>query len=220
MATIVDGVRQKPEVPKSGFAANTEAYLYNVGSGLYFTEGNSWGTQASVGETGLVIKFTTTATNGVYLFNDYSIVKNGWKEVFFDSETAMFVDRQNQGNYYWEVEENSDGTFRLMPSANNPSINNDIYPEMYVGLNVAENPKQTALSPLLVPGDGHYIDWLLVKKEDLDNMSSQIELYNKAQELKALIDKIKAQNGNASSLEAIYLNEESTMAERWKYRLY
>ena len=84
---------------------------------------------------------------------------------------------------------------------------------MYVGLNVAENPKQTALSPLLVPGDGHYIDWLLVKKEDLDNMSSQIELYNKAQELKALIDKIKAQNGNASSLEAIYLNEESTMAE-------
>ena len=82
MATIVDGVRQKPEVPKSGFAANTEAYLYNVGSGLYFTEGNSWGTQASVGETGLVIKFTTTATNGVYLFNDYSIVKMDGKKCF------------------------------------------------------------------------------------------------------------------------------------------
>ena len=30
-------------------------YLYNVGAKAYFTEGNSWGTLASVGDEGLKV---------------------------------------------------------------------------------------------------------------------------------------------------------------------
>mgnify|MGYP007056222536 CR=1 FL=1 len=61
-ATIVDGERQKPTYPTQGFAVDTEAYLYNVGADTFFCAGNSWGTQASVGESGLLVKF---ADNGV-----------------------------------------------------------------------------------------------------------------------------------------------------------
>lgn len=215
-ATIVDGVRQKPEAQRTGFTTDVEAYLYNVGAGLFFTEGNSWGTQASVGETGLLVKFTSAGTNGVYLLNDYSIVKGGWKLAFFDNEDQMFVDRNNQPDYYWEVEENSDGTFRLFASSKNTYVTagpNGGYNGFYVGLNVAENASNTALSPLLLPDDGHYIDWVLITKDALDAVKDDIEIYNKAQELKTWIDKIKAQNGDASSLETIYLNEASTMTE-------
>ena len=51
-ATIVDGIRQKPVISEmQGFIASTDEdyqtnnfYLYNVDAGLFFTEGNSWGT--------------------------------------------------------------------------------------------------------------------------------------------------------------------------------
>lgn len=218
-ATIVDGVRQKPEVQTSGFVTDVEAYLFNVGAQGYYCQGNAWGTQASIGETGILVKFTVVSgKNGVYLLNDYFKDVNGnqqyyWKNAFFDSVTQIYVDRANQSDYYWEVEDNGDGTFRLMPSAENTQISNDIYPGMYVGLNVAENANNTALSPLLLPGTGHYIDWVLVTQAALDAVQGDLDIYNKAQELKALIDKIEAQNGDASSAKAVYLDESSTIAQ-------
>ena len=118
MAAIVDGVRQKP-VPSAmqGFVASesteTYYYLYNVDAKGFFTEGNSWGTQVSIGSTGLKVAFIVDSDyEGAYLFNDFSNAKNSWKLVFFDNEGAMFVDHNNQANYRWGVEENGE-TFRL-----------------------------------------------------------------------------------------------------------
>lgn len=218
-ATIVGGVRQKPVPETTGFATDTEAYLYNVGAQAFFTQGNSWGTQASIGETGLLMKFTSVSgKSGVYLLNDYFKDVNGdqqfkWKNAFFDSITMMFVDRNNQTDYYWEMEDNGNGTFRLMGSAENDNISNEIYPGMYVGLNVEENANNTALSPLLEPKTGHYIDWAMVSQEAYDNVQELLSIYLKAQELKAIIDKIEALNGNASSANAVYLDESSTIAQ-------
>lgn len=208
-ATIVDGVRQKPEPTNMGFVIDQESYLYNVGAKAFFTEGNSWGTQASIGSTGLVVYFSD-AGNGAYLFNDYSLAKNAWKWVFFDSETAMFVDQNGQPNYFWDYKENSDGTFRLLPSSVNPNINSNIFPNLYVGLDVTENPDNTALSPLLAEGEGHYIDWALVSKEEYDAI---IAIFNKAQELKTIIDKIKEIGGSVKIFEDVYLNEDATLDE-------
>ena len=218
-ATIVGGVRQKPVPETTGFATDTEAYLYNVGAQAFFTQGNSWGTQASIGETGLLMKFTlASGKSGVYLLNDYFKDVNGdqqfkWKYAFFESTTKIYVDRNAQTDYFWEMEDNGNGTFRLMASAANDNVSNEIYPEMYVGLNVEENANNTALSPLLYPETGHYIDWALVSQEAYNAVQDKLSVYQKAEELKNIIDKIEALNGDASSAEAVYLDESSTIAQ-------
>ena len=217
MATIVDGVRQRPTYETSGFVVDQEVYLMNVGAGQFFTQGNSWGTQASVGTEGRLVKFTqnsatdyqmlcycwrTASEPGGYMAED-------WRNVFFDSETELFVDRNNQANYYFAVEDNG-STFRLSTSANNPTYGDYADAGLYVGL--TKNSSSTALSPF-VDKDEAYVDWAVVTKEDFAALSDAIALYEKAQELKEWIDKIEAQNGDASSLKSVYLNEEASMEE-------
>lgn len=213
-AIIVDGIRQKPQIIYSDFIAGQEMYLYNTKANAFFTEGNSYGTQASIGAQGLRVKFEAVeGNNGVYIFNDYSLAKNGWNTVFFNSETNMFVDRNNQPNYYWEVEDNGNGTFRLLASAKNPTYNKASYPNRYVGLNVNENAQNTALSPFLQPEDGHYIDWGMVSQLDIDDLNSRMAIYDKAQMLKEKIDSIVSFDVDASDLTTIYLNKYATSTE-------
>ena len=206
MATIVDGVRQKPTYETTGFVTDTEMYLYNVGAGQFFTQGNSWGTQASVGETGLPVRFTSTG-NGDYYLQDKT--NGSWYYTFFDSETALFVDRNNQANYYFSIEDNG-STFRLSTSSRNPTFGDYAGAGLYVGL--TKNSSSTALQPF-VDEDEAYVDWALVSTASYNSLAAAIEIYNKAQELKTVIDKINAVNGDASSLEAVYLNEDATLSE-------
>ena len=206
-SAIVDGARQKPTYETPGFVTDTEVYLYNVGARQFFTEGNKWGTQASVGETGLLVKFTVS--DGAYLLNDFSIVKDAWKITFFGSETSLFVDRNNQSNYFFDVEDNG-STFRLSTSSQNPTFGDYAGAGLYVGLK--KTGGSTALSPF-VDEDEAYVDWAIVTKENYEGLADAVAVYNKAQELKEWIDKIVAQNGDASSLSAVYLNEDATMAE-------
>ena len=63
MAAIVDGVRVKPTPSATqGFvvseSTDTYFYLYNVDAQAFFTEGNAWGTQVSLGSSGLKTAFT------------------------------------------------------------------------------------------------------------------------------------------------------------------
>ena len=80
----------------STFAADNQGdtivyYLYNVGAGAFFTEGNAWGTQASIGKTGLKVAISKYTINDVWdektvFINDFSLNKNSWKLLFIDSE--------------------------------------------------------------------------------------------------------------------------------------
>lgn len=209
-AVIVDGVRQKPVPSTIPFATDTEVYLYNIGADAFFTEGNAWGTQASVGNKALRMQFYEVG-EGVYYLQDWSVVKNdGWYNVFFDSEYAMFVDQNWQQDYYWEVKDNGDKTFQLLASSLNPTYKKETFPGMYVGLDVSVDAGNTALSPFLAPGDGHYIEWGLV---DIQAYEAVMAIYNKAQELMGVITEIKALGGDASEVEAVYLTPEATLED-------
>ena len=212
MATIVDGVRQKPTYTTQGFVTNQEVYMLNVGSGQFFTQGNSWQTQASVGTEPRLVKFVpnsaTDYTMLCYCWRNNDLAA-GWRNVFFDSETALFVDRNNQANYFFAVEDNG-STFRLGPSNNDPQFVDYVGAGLYVGL--PKSGTTTALSPF-VDADEAYVDWSFVTKEAYESLSGEIAIYEKAQELKSWIDRITAENGDASSLNSIYLNEGSTMDE-------
>ncbi|MBQ4277205.1 MAG: hypothetical protein II750_03810 [Bacteroidaceae bacterium] len=209
MATIVDGVRQKPTYTTSGFVENEEVYLYNVEADKFWVNGNDWGTQASLGETGLLVRFVPTG-NGDYYLQDY--YNNAWYYAFFDSETQMYVDRGSQSNYYWQVEDNGT-TFRLYVSNRNPDYGFYSGLEMYVGLDVESSAYNTALSPLLQVDTKHYIDWAIVTKSNFEAMADVMAVYEKSVELKDWIDKLVAAGGDASSLRAVYLNESSTIEE-------
>lgn len=208
-SAIVDGERQKPTPATMDFSENTEAYLYNVGAGMFFSQGNSWNTQASLDDEGRRVRFEPTG-NGDYYLRDYCHDNQfnnwTWRNVFYDSETQMYVDRNNQPDYYFLVVDNGDGTFRITSSSSDPNF--DLYSGSYfVGLKSG-----TALSPFLEPGEG-YIDWALVTIDARNQYQDKIVIYNKAQELKEWIDKIEAQHGDAGSLLTVYLNEGASLAE-------
>ena len=167
-AEVKDGVRVQPQPAKTqGFAVSettdTYYYLYNVKGQRFFTEGNAWGTQASVGYTGLKVAFTVDKEfTSVYLFNDYSLAKNSWKLVFFDSKTAMYVDRGSQANYRWSVVQ-GEGTFRLQaanadngnPGWTTDGVNDPAFEEgKFVGWDASSN--STVLNPYLEEGENHY----------------------------------------------------------------
>lgn len=217
-ATIVDGVRQKPTYETMGFVTDTEVYLYNVGAAQFFTQGNSWGTQASVGEEGRLIKFVTNSasdyTMQCYCWRDENqqggYMAADWRYVFYDSETQMFVDRNNQANYFYTVVQNVDGTIRISSSSNDPDY--DLYSgTMFMGVPKTKN-EGVKITPFLLPTEG-YVDWAIVSKESYESLGEQLAIYIKAQELKGWIDKIKAINGNYGSLESVYLDESSSMSQ-------
>ena len=219
-ATIVDGVRQKPTYTTTGFSAELvgqEVYLYNVKAQVFFTQGNNWGTQASVGTEGRKMRFQAR-DNGGYIVQQYcwrtaeqqgGYMSAAWRDVFFDSENSLFVDRNNQANYFFDVTANG-STFRLSASSANPTFGDYANAGLYVGLK--KNSASTVLSPF-VDEDEAYVDWAIVTVENYEALAEQVALYNKALELKEWIDKIKAQNGNASTLESVYLDESSTMEQ-------
>ena len=218
----------KPEVTATvGFEASestsTYFYLYNVGAKKFFTEGNAWGTQASVGSTGLKVAFVLN--DYYYLFNDFSLAKNAWKQTFFDTETAMYVDHNGQANYYWGVEENG-STFRLFAHEENPgweATTNEETGEvtehpgfregMYVGLDLSKNADNTALSPYLDEAEGHYIDWALVTEEVYSVYKEKVDVYNAAMSLKTVLDEAESINAQVADQVAVYNNTASTVAE-------
>jgi len=208
-SAIVDGERQKPTPATMDFSENEEAYLYNVGAGMFFSQGNSWNTQASLDDEGRRVRFEATGNGDYYLkdyCHDYQFNNWAWRNVFYDSETQMYVDRNSQPDYYFLVADNGDGTFRITSSSSDPNF--DLYSGSYfVGLKSG-----TALSPFLEPGEG-YIDWALVTIDARNQYQDEIVIYNKAQELKEWIDKIEAQHGDAGSLLTVYLNEGASLAE-------
>lgn len=218
-AELVNGVRQKPVPATIGFTASSDTetfyYLYNTEAKMFFVEGNAWGTQASLGETGLKVAFTLYEGGEAYIFNDFSLAKNAWKEVFFDSETQMYVDRNGQANYGWAVEDNG-STFRLHVADDpiiNPLYSWTSYPSLYVGLDVTEVAANTALSPFLSVGEGHYLNWAMVTSEAYDAYQEVYKVYAKAQELKDAIDAAEEQGVDVSAQKAVYENENATIEE-------
>ncbi|MCD8236470.1 MAG: hypothetical protein LUD00_07410 [Prevotellaceae bacterium] len=202
-------------------------YLYNRDAKAFFTEGNQWGTQASVGKEGLKVfisKYIPAVEEGeeaepwdgkTYLFNDSSIAKNAWKQVFIDSETVSYVDRGSQPNYFWEIAAGADKTYRLYGAEINPTYNKTNYAGAYFGLDISTDAANTAISPLLFKSDegtaGTYcVDWQFVTEADYAAYQEKFVVYDAAMSLKTMIDKAKEKGVNTSAAEAVFANTNST----------
>lgn len=215
-ATDDDGVWQHPLLTTSAFAAGQECYLYNVAAQRFYTEGNSYGTQASVGDEGLKVKFVKNGE--VYKLTNYSKAKNAWRTLFVTTNGAMFVDAESATECWWKVVDNGNGSFKLMIAAPNKTYNQENYPGAMMGLDLFEGEYRTNLAALLMdaeePGEGIYLtDWAVATIDAYNQYLTDVTIYKAALQLKELIDEAKTTGMDVTDEDVVYNNTESTLAE-------
>lgn len=209
----------------------TAYYLYNKEAKAFLTQGNAWGTQASIANKGLkflVSKYIPTDEAGealewdgkTVLLTDYCESKSNWYLMFIDSETASFVDRGSQANYFWEIENAGNGVYRILGADLNPDYNSAAYGNggrAYFGMSYYSTEETTAITPLIDIAEDQtaQIDWQFVTEEDYAAYLEGIEVYEAAEALLKKIEQVKANPDYASistaEAEAIYANTSSTL---------
>ena len=205
-------------------------YLYNVGAKAYFTEGNSWGTQASVGDEGLKLYFEKLIDDPeenfwdgkTYLIWNYSLVKGKWWNAFIYSETEMYVNHVSQGGYCWlfQVKDNGNGTFKIH-AADDSQYSHANYPGTYIGVEeYADGTMANTIRPLLNPSEvdktkyaAYHTDWAFVTKAEYEAQKKKIPAYRASQQLLAALEKAKAFGLDTTAEQAVYDNAESSIEE-------
>lgn len=213
-AWAVDGnVWVKPAVPDGvAMEMDVEYYFYNVGSDLFFTQGNAWGTQASAGTDGLKVKIAQTEA-GAYTLTDYVKTQNAWKMWWFVDNSAdptMYVDYNNQANYLWSITDMGNNVYRLSPSLSNPFT--EFAEGMFVGLNRTSNTSTTVLTWNNTAESGAFIDWKLIPAEtfDIDAHNVAVKTFEAAMELKKALEEAEALSVDVTDELTVYNNTEST----------
>lgn len=207
---------EKPQVQITDFVTGQECYLFNVKAERFYTEANSYGTQASVGDEGLKCKFVMNGD--VVKLTNFSVVKNSWRTMFITTNGAMFIDGESVKECWWKVLDNGDKTFKLAMSAPNSTYNQDNYPGAMMGLDLFEDEYRTSLAAILMdaeePGEGLYLtDWAIVTPVSYNTYQTELATYKAAIQLKGLLDEAKEKNTDYSEEQNIYNNSASTLAE-------
>lgn len=214
--TADDGVWQHPVLTTSEFVAGKECYLYNIAAQRFYTEGNAYGTQASVGEEGLKCKFVQNGN--VYKLTNYSLSQSAWRTMFISTNGAMYVDAESATECWWKVVPSNSNSFKLMMSAPNATYNQENYPGAMMGLDLFENEYRTNLAAILMdaeePGEGLYLtDWAVATTAAYNQYLSDMTTYKTALQLKGLIDEAKDAGHDVTEEDAVYNTTTSTLAE-------
>ena len=199
-------------------------YLYNKDAKAFLTQGNAWGTQASIASTGLKYMVSKYVEDGAewdgktVLISDYPTTKGAWYLLFIDGETAAYVDHGSQANYFWEIEDMGNSTFRIRGAAKNPTYNPTSYPGCYFGMSYSADETTTAISPEIDPVEDPtaQIDWQFISEADYAEYLTANEIYQMAVKLGDAITRANTDYPgkiNTSAAEAVYNNTSSTLAE-------
>ena len=202
-----------------------DAYvLYNTGAQQYFSQGNNWGTRASVSDLPILVRFTLpegkTLEDNALLLNDYDIKNNAWKIAFFDAADKMFVDRGSQANYFWQVVPQGDNVYRLQASPANPDLNPTNNPG-FVGRdpnvdqdnsnNGGTNLENTyPLSPFLEEG---FIDWVFYPVPEWTAYFKEKDVFDKSEKLKKEIETAEAAGIDVAAAAAVYNDLNATVEQ-------
>lgn len=216
--------REKPEPVASEFSTGQEFYLYNVDTGKFYTEGNAYGTQSSVGDTGLKCRFILyedTEGGPVVTWTNYSNTKGQWMNTFATGNGLMYVDRAGQADYFWQVAPQGNNIYKLKISAPNPIYNQENYPDAMMGLDLFESPTRTSLSCFLMdaeePGENIYLtDWCFVTPESYEKFQQETATYKVSTRLKPLLAEAALEDIDVTDEQAVYDNQASTDDELTK----
>jgi len=235
-AAVVDGVRQKPEPVTSPWtvsSAEAPYYLYNTSAKLFFTQGNTWGTRGCVGPQASAIKIYFSKVSEeveegseTYHLNTYICIRNtnySWKMACGEAGgTSVYTDQgSGWGRPEWKIIPTTGNGFRIQTS--NPAETDESV-ETFMGRDdevaqdfgnaysgFTDDNLRFPVSVELTEGEGHHIDWALVAPADYEAIVSSLKLFEKAQELKTLLDDAKGREIDVAAEEAVYLEESSSI---------
>lgn len=229
------GEWQKPVYSGSyqPLTAGDTVYIYNTEAQLFLTEGNDWGTHATVGLTGLRFIVNPYIAEGAewdgtnYIIQSESIVKESWNQVFITDGGNVYVDLGNQADYYFTFNALEGNTYQILGSDLNPvwKSSGDLANYMvgrFTGYVDAKNGVETGTGVIFDLGgaDSNYnpgefqTTWAFVSQDDYVAYQLQAATYEAAQSLAAAID--KAESVGVSDLDdekAVYANTSSTTEE-------
>lgn len=206
--------------------ADETVYVYNTEAQLFFTEGNDYGTHATVGDTGLpfIIKQYIPEEGewdgSTYTIQVNSVAKSGWHDLFIDtSGRDMYVDRNEQENYFFQFTSLGSNLYQIKASDVNPDFNtNGGYDTYLVG---HYTDYVDIYNGGIATGTGIIFDnrltefhatWAFVSSADYDTYLAQVQLYETAQKLKSILDEAFELGGtdiNTADEAAVYSNTSS-----------
>lgn len=209
---------QKPQLNLAEFVTGQDLYLYNVGTERFYTEGNAWGTQGSIGDEGLRCRFVKRTDNVVSITN-LSKAKGSWLTAYVTTNGAVFVDGTTSSpNIYWRVAAQTDKTFRLYLSQPNTTYNEMNYPDAMLGVDLFEDTTRSTLASLLMdaeePGEGIYqTEWAVALPAAYETYRTELKTWKAALRLKELLDEAAAKDMDVASETDVYNNTESTLEQ-------
>lgn len=212
-------------------------YIYNTEAKQFLTEGNDWGTHASVGDTGLqfvVNKYQVENEDGslqewdgkTYTISDNSIVKGGWMNMFITDGGGVFMDRGSQEDYFFSFVDKGNNTYNIIGAELNSTWKaSGDKADYMIGhdtacLNARDGvPTGTGVIYDFYGEDNDYTDiafnttWTFVSQSDYAAYQSRIEAYNASEELQALIEEAKAFGVDVTEAETAYSNTSASAEE-------
>lgn len=226
---------QKPlyNGPFQPLTAGDTVYIYNPESKMFLTEGNDWGTHATVGSTGIKFIVDEYAAEGAewdgktYVIQDYSAVKGGWHNMFITDGGGVYVDRGSQADYFFYFTDKGSNTYGITGADANPVWNNIGEMEGYVvghftGYINAHDGIETGTGVIYdyAGVDNNYQEgeflttWAFVSQTDYAAYEAVCIIYEKAQELaKSIADAEAMGMTNLADEKAVYANTNSTLAD-------
>lgn len=216
----------KPTVESKGdFVVGDTVYLYNTGAQMFLTQGNAYGTQASVADEGLMLKVEPYVESEgaewdgkTYTVRDYRPVQKDWFYVFVDDQGGCYMDRASQPDYLWELDKQDDGSYRIRCAAANPAFNPATYPNCYAGVVSVGGELRTWVNPLIdlnemEEGTEYYLDWMFFSKKDYAPYAEELKRYRATMKLRETLDECINRNIDVEELEQLYANTDATLEE-------
>ena len=213
-------IRARTMPPFSPFVANAPGYLFNLGTRRFLGNGEAYGTQAVVNETGLLYQFRRTSrmAEGVYYL--YSEETGQSNKILFrtdeDSKVGAgvktcFVDGTSSTKAYWRVDSVGVGIYTLqVPESDASFVDGE-----YLGVQLDHESKAA------YPTFGLYWDvvaddnprscqWAFILAEDVNAART---MDSKALELKQLLTMAAERQMEAVEEQAVYDDPASTLSQ-------
>ena len=208
-------------------------YLYNVTHKKFMSYGNDWNTHATLDLKGIqftLLKQERDNDDGkpVYVLRDYHPVKQAWYELFMTgtsdeegNETVhLYTDRGSQADYYFcmDYATGSDQPmFRLYGAEANPfyghsaNRNSDFYVSLHPTYYDTQHEVLTGTGVVYASNSQIAAnDWAWVSRENYWEYEGQVWIYDRAQELLALIQEAKVLGISTEAAQAVYDNLNAT----------
>ena len=204
-------------------------YIYNPEAQMFLTEGNDYGTHASVGDTGLqfkVLQYVSTEEGAVwdgetYTIEAYSIKNDSWGNVFIDSNLRdVYVDRRTQADYFFQFVNLGSNLYQIKASKECPNYDETEYSGYMVGryteyIDTQNGSIATGTGVIFADEDVEIFQtsWTFVSATDYEAYIAEVERYEAAMKLGAAIlqaEELSKTDIDIASEKNTYANTSST----------